>query len=822
MKQETYKHLIPFILPSVIGILFIAFCVWGFVFFSIRWWLTLEIIMIFTFIFSFKIFAFLPDRGWCVSRFMGLLLIVYVSWLCSSMHLPPFVHNIHSWTYSKRLSASLHIIPFSQLLLLFVLIIFGGVSAYIFATQKRLRGELLTFFKENKRYILIAETIFFFGFMLFVNIRSYCPDITYDIGRHAAEKFDNFEVLNSIYRTKYFPPEDAWLSGYPINYYYWGHLLWASLGKLSGYSSPYAFNLGLATIFALSLLMGFSLGYNISRRIGIGLLAGFGVAVFGNIHSVLNFLDGVSAGVKLDYIFNASFLWQPSRVIKGTITEFPAFTALLGDLHAHHSGLLTILLGLTATLNLLLGVKRTEASLSRKQWCWRNLLPWAILLGWISGVAYAINAWDTITLSLLFFLCLLYITRERNSDSFWRWILYAGSAVLVMVILNRLFIRPFSDQFRPPLPMEIHPHILPWKWEIKKFPLALLQSVNRTQFVCYFVHFGFFLIPIYIWLLSRIKQHIKGKKELSFSLIGLFLVFIIISTNYFHRMLPGFLFFVLVVVIYLFFKELDSNSELRWILLLLGMASFISIFVEFVYFDDRYAGELERYNTLFKFYNHIWPMYAVVASWCWWQLLQQAKKKRLTVFVAVSLGIVIVLSMIYPIGGTIERTERFLHRRGPPERRPARTLDGIAYLSSGMFSNDYQVIVWARKNIQGRPVVLEATGSPYSPYSRFATNTGIPTVLGWGHHVAQWRGEVVYSDKLGELMNIGRREQAIKLIYNTQDLERVVPLLKKYNVRYVFVGALERKDFPASSLKKFEKFKKIYSFNDSVLYEVSY
>ena len=504
--------------------------------------------MIFTFIFSFKIFTSLPDRGWCISRFFGLVLIVYVSWLCSSMHLPPFVHNVHSWTYSKRLSASLHIVPFSQLLLLFVLLICGGVSAYIISTQKQLRQELLAFLKEKKRYILAAEALFFFGFILFVNIRSYCPDITFDISRHAAEKFDNFEVLNSIYRTKYFPPEDAWLSGFPINYYYFGHLLWASLGKLSGYSSPYAFNLGLATIFALSLLMGFSLGYNLSRRIEIGLLAGFGVAVFGNIHSVLNFFDGVSAGVKLDYIFNASFLWQPSRVIKGTITEFPAFTALLGDLHAHHSGLLTILLGLSASLNLLLGVKRNEPSLKRKSWVLRHLLPWAVLLGWLSGVAYAINAWDTITLSLLFALCLLYITREANPDSFWRWALYAGGAILVMLILNRLFIRSFSDQFRPPLPMDIRPHLLPWKWEIRKFPLALLHTENRTHFVWYFVHFGLFLIPIYIWLCSRVKHYLQGKKEWIFSLIGLFALLIIFSTNYFHRMLPGFLFFVLLVV----------------------------------------------------------------------------------------------------------------------------------------------------------------------------------------------------------------------------------------------------------------------------------
>ncbi len=771
-----------------------------FLFTSLRWWFALEVIMIAAFLPISRLVPSLPDRGYGLSRFFGLLLITYISWLL----------------------ASLHIVPYSQSLLIGALLVVGGISAYVLMRNDGIRLDILAFLNKERTYLITGEILFFLAFMLFVNIRSYCPEITFDVGKHAAEKFGNFQVLNSLYRTSYFPPEDAWLAGCPLNYYYFGHLLWASLGKLSSYPSPYAFNLGLSTIFALSFIGGFSLGYNLTRKLAVALFAAFGVAVLGNIQAVLDFLNGLRHGFKLDYIFNAGFLWSASRVIKGTITEFPAFTALLGDLHPHHSGILVILFSLTLCLNLYIRPVPGDMELNHHKWNSRyfsRLLLLILPLGWVIGCSYVISAWDMITVALLFSLTILYATRRVYRHTFWRWVVVGGTAVVIMGILSRLFILPFSRTFINPLPMELQPHILPWKWEIKHFPIAVLQTKNRTHFTDYFVHFGFFLVPIYLWLYLRFKDSFKEKKDLLYLFAGLFPILIIFSLLYFKRMLPGFLLYILITAIILFFREKHGNRQERWVFMILGVATYICLFVEFLFVDDRYHDDLERYNTLFKFYNHVWPMYAVLAGWCWYRLFKIYSSERARRVLTVLLVIILMLSMIYFIGATIERTYRF-HKRFTPLNRPERTLNGIAYLGDlKEFKDDYEVIKWARRNIEGRPVVLETFKGPYTSYSRFSTNTGLPTVVGWGHHTAQWNGPKIYTDELGEFKNLGKRERDVRTIYSSRDLETVKPLLEKYNIEYILVGSLERKDYEEEALKKFKALKPVYSSGNTVLYK---
>jgi uncharacterized membrane protein len=73
--------------------------------------------------------------------------------------------------------------------------------------------------------------------------------------------------------------------------------------------------------------------------------------------------------------------------------------------------------------------------------------------------------------------------------------------------------------------------------------------------------------------------------------------------------------------------------------------------------------------------------------------------------------------------------------------------------------------------------------------------TGLPTLLGWGGHQSQWRGN--YDEP-------GRREPEIEELFNTVDFQRTQELLDKYNITYVYIGPLERERYAAPGLKKFE------------------
>src|SRR4030065_394894 len=75
---------------------------------------------------------------------------------------------------------------------------------------------------------LLVELLFTLVFAVGGYLRSYLPEIA------GTEKPMDFAFMNAISRAEHFPPADPWLSGHTISYYYFGHLMTVTLGKLSG------------------------------------------------------------------------------------------------------------------------------------------------------------------------------------------------------------------------------------------------------------------------------------------------------------------------------------------------------------------------------------------------------------------------------------------------------------------------------------------------------------------------------------------------------------------------------------------------------------
>jgi uncharacterized membrane protein len=156
----------------------------------------------------------------------------------------------------------------------------------------------------------------------------------------------------------------------------------------------------------------------------------------------------------------------------------------------------------------------------------------------------------------------------------------------------------------------------------------------------------------------------------------------------------------------------------------------------------------------------------------------------------------------------------------------APTLDGMAYMEHATYRDkdrdlslnaDYQAIRWLQDNIVGTPVILEAQTGLYKWGSRVSIYTGLPTVLGWDWHEKQQR--VTMGDRVDE------RLRDVKTIYESPRMDQVLPLLKKYDVSYIYVGPLERAYYPAAGLKKLEEtpldiLKPVYEANQVTIYQV--
>jgi uncharacterized membrane protein len=321
---------------------------------------------------------------------------------------------------------------------------------------------------------------------------------------------------------------------------------------------------------------------------------------------------------------------------------------------------------------------------------------------------------------------------------------------------------------------------------------------------------------LFLW--ARTSDFLRErKKEVKILLIILLVGLLFGGFGYMHYWLGGVLLALTAcTLLVLLWRRTKAEESFIYILLLVGLV--ISFFCEIFFLDDRYTGKLERYNTVFKFYNPIWHMFAVAFCVSMQGLFGRFRRGGAKVklgWMYVLLVASVVLGLLYPLASTSQRTRQFNRFLGS-HVAGERTIDGLKYLSRlPEYKEDYEVILWINENIKGQPKVLEATGGPYTSYSRISTNTGLITLIGWGHHEAQWRGNKIWGE-------VGEKEKAIKAIYNTEEKEVAIELIKKYGIDYIYIGGLERKDFDERGFEKFKDFcTPVFQQGSSILYKVN-
>lgn len=177
------------------------------------WWLIVSIGGLLIWPLTFRMFGSLADHGYAVTKVSGLLSVGYVFWMLSSL-------GYLNLTVSAVL----------------ISLVFLGIFGLCYWKS----GNAFVWMRENVRYVLITETVFLITFGIWAYIRCLNPDIS------GTEKPMEFAFMNSILRGGAMPPEDPWLSGYAISYYYFGYVIMAVITRVSGVSASVGFNLGLA------------------------------------------------------------------------------------------------------------------------------------------------------------------------------------------------------------------------------------------------------------------------------------------------------------------------------------------------------------------------------------------------------------------------------------------------------------------------------------------------------------------------------------------------------------------------------------------------
>lgn len=365
------------------------------------WLVTAQVVGLAAFPLVFRALPRLADRGWGVSIPAGMLLTGTLMWLLSNIRILP--NSTWAWW------------------LVVVVIAVGGY----FAVRRHL-PELSRLFRVSWHGIVGAQVMFLVFFLLFALLRANDPNIT------NTEKPMEIMMLNSVVSSEYAPPQDAWLAGEPVAYYYGGYWNLGGIAKLSGVPTSYGFNLSLALLAGLAASGIFSIVYSmVSRDAGrvreamlSGVASGVLLLLFASFAGwwelAANFgagtdgfynwlsIDGLTRNTGNVSLAPEKFWWwfRASRVINSfdysgtgqdfTIEEFPAFSFILGDLHPHVISMPFVLLGVATAYNLLVSPERWNL-----KWLRRNPFS-AVAIGLVFGTAGFINQADILLMTALF------------------------------------------------------------------------------------------------------------------------------------------------------------------------------------------------------------------------------------------------------------------------------------------------------------------------------------------------------------------------------------------------------------------------------------
>ena len=408
---------------------------------ALTWLLAAELIGLIAFPLAFILFSGLKDRGYSVAKPLGLILLSWPLWMLGS----------------------LHIVPTTPLTLWAALGLFAVVSGW-FAMRRR--AEMLDFVRRERRALLLGELVFLVLYGAWVIYRVYDPSID------STEKPMDFAFLNASILAGFFPPEDPWLRGHDLPYYYFGYLMMGNLTELTFIPSRISYNLALALIPAMAGSAAYGLLYNLTRAHGASTRKGMGFALVAPVLLIaVSNLQGALEFVRLRQWAPASFWewlgiknfgaleaaswrptehlwwWRSTRVIDSlneqggsldyTITEFPFFSFLLGDLHPHVMSIPFVLLFLAFGLSAFMSPARLSARWILEQP--GTVVVAALLLG---GLAF-VNAWDIVTFAALW-AALLAFKAVRQEDGAWtRALLQAWLPVAATLSLAILLYLPF-------------------------------------------------------------------------------------------------------------------------------------------------------------------------------------------------------------------------------------------------------------------------------------------------------------------------------------------------------------------------------------------
>lgn len=859
--------LIPFVVACALGFLTMGT---GDTFMCFWWSVVLVLFGLVTLPLATKLWGSFSSGGFFLSQPMGLIFTCLVLW---------------TLTHLKLCRINVICIILSAVIV--------GLCCYI---PKSFRESFIEKAKSKGfvESIVIEETAFLIVFFLMCYFKGFLPDI------NGQEKFMDYGFIMSMQRNGSLPANDMWLSGNSINYYYFGQYIWSVVIKISGIPTGVGYNLAMCSATAIPFAMSFSIGKflieaatqrgfkdNKIIKYVAGFLTGCAVSLWGNSHSF--YYDENSVGNHLLKVFRSMGIdvgrtdrffypdstrfigWNPDLKVDYTIEEFPFYSYLVGDLHAHVISMIIVLLISAIVLSMLCTVElptraernvvHTLDNLSGER---NRLLPelestvtlHLVLCAVLLGCAQMTNYWDFL---IYFVFCSMgsLIFNIIRSPKFTN---IAGALVFVANVGGILIIY-LAKGSNPPVLFALQLLLM-----ISSFLFCVVSpsALPRTSFQMSFLFTVATLTALPFNINFDMISNSLGKVKNHSSLFQLFILYgthVIISV------------FFLVVVFanknyrYAFSKKSKKNQNARLtnvigeennftnpVQAFFGKRNLIDIYCcgmtvvgimlliapEIFYVRDIYTGGYLRSNTMFKFAFAAFIILSTTMIYSITRLIFFTNKKGRNSIVFLVIAIGFAIDLLIPAHYTMVSLKQ---RSGDLKRENYKTLDGTAYIQTftSRYMNDtytgnlmpYMACVeWFNGNVEGSPVICEAYGDSYTDNCIISAYTGLPTVFGWQTHEWLWRfhgivnkeTDILESDPERDVwkLYITPRHNDVDILYLSSYAPDVQSIINKYQIEYIVIGDLERFRYGHDNSAVFAELGNVvFNYEDLTVYKVT-
>ena len=743
------------------------------------WWLTLLVLGIGFMPLTMVIFRRFKDKGWLFSKAIGLAVSGWLMWYLASCRVLKF-------TLTNCYLVTAVCFGFSILILLYY-------------NRKRKNGELQgdSYFVITGSNLIsagVTELLFFVAFWFWTYLRCFKPEI---MGN--TEKFMDYGLMVSIDNAVYMPAEDMWLAGETINYYYLGQYLCTFLKRLSGVAMEDSYNLALMMVAGFAFAMPYSLMNQVAsdfvqrkaarikgkqeiteERAGawmgptVGLVAGLAVCFAGNMHyTVVNWIALKNETVKEWLSIDRDFYWfpdatryigyNPDRPDK-TIHEFPSYSFILGDLHAHVINIMFVLT-VMAILYTILQLRDKQMadfrykmegavafSGTREEMVREAFMPQVLLVGFFIGFFHMTNYWDY---PIYFVVSGAVILFSNAVICHFKRTALVLTAVHAVVVLGISFLVS-----------------LPFKLTFDQISTGVSVSLNHSPLYQLMILWGLPIVTVITFLVIMIRKLNRAanvtdkKKRISVSISD--------SREYekFAKKYPA---------LDWLYRMITSLEISDLFVLTLGLcACGLILLPELVYVRDIYSGDYKRANTMFKLTYQAYIMFGMCTAYISFRLLRFKEKRSQGVFAVVVLALLASTLGYFGIAaeswfGDYKDNSRY------------QGLDCVAFMEE-YSAEDYAAVQWINENIEEPSVIVEGVGYSYTYYQRISATTGHATIMGWETHEWLWRSEAEFAKP--EV--IPERQEDVETLYTTAEEAIALSIVDKYDVDYIYVGEAER------------------------------